>query len=183
MKLKPAILLLVGFFVCGWIAWLCYAPSPTTRFIEFRDGEYYPDVHCEPGQRVTPEACRMAVFRITNNSHAPYSYFGNGPSLPFYIYRYPDPSHDSGWLTISPRKYGGVADTIAPRSFLEIVVPEANTPFAIGINFERGTAEQLQQNRDSRSGISKFIRWLRCLNVPNYYGGPEPTWSTVAHDH
>ena len=176
MKRGPIILLLVGLFVCGCIAWLGYAPSPTIRFIEYRNGQYK-----IPGE--TWRANRAAVFRITNDSRFPYSYFGYGPSLPFYIYRHPDPSHDSGWLTISPRKYGGVADTIAPRSFLEIVVPEANTPFAIGINFERGTAEQLQQNRDSRSGISKFIRWLRCLNVPNYYGGPEPTWSTVAHDH
>ena len=172
MKRKPIILLLVGLFACGLIAWLGYAPSPTIRFIEFRDGQY----------RILGEtwkADRAAVFRITNDSRFPYSFRSYGSSLPFYIYRIPDRSDESGWLPLWPRRFGDVADTIAPHATLDIEVPAEKPPFAIGINFERGTAEQLQSRNRSPSALSKF--WFRCLGTPEYYGGPEPTWSTVAH--
>ena len=173
MKRKPTILLLVGLFACGLIAWLGYAPSPTIHFIEFRDGQY-----SIPGEIF--KADRAAVFRITNDSRVPYSFIGYGPSLPFYIYRIPDHSHDSGWVSISPRKYGGVADTIAPHATFDIEVPDEKPPFAIGIHFERGTAEQLQSRNSSPSSISRFIYLLRCRIDPDYLG-PEPTWSTVVH--
>lgn len=168
MKRKPTILLLVGLFVCGMVAWYSYAPSPTIRFMEYRDGEFK-----IPGEPWTAD--RAAIFRITNDSSAPYSYFGYGPSLPFYVYRYSDPSDESGWLALSPRKYGEVADTIAPHSTLDIAVPAlSEEQFAIGIHFERGTAGQLEW----RSALSRFLRRQGFFRTSE--NGPEPTWSNAA---
>ncbi len=205
MKRKPIILLLVGFFASGLTAWLGYAPTPTISFIEFREGQSI------PARNGITRVGRVAVFRITNDSRSPYSFFGYAPSWPFYLSRSPDPSDKSGWVTTSPRKWGGVADTIEPhstidihvhlnasdvqmpgdlapsdyaerlaRADLEAQVPlESQRPFAIGIHFERGTAEQLQSRDSSPSTISRFIYRLRCRIDPKYFG-PEPTWSTLA---
>jgi hypothetical protein len=175
MKRKSILLLLVGLCACGLIAWLSYAPSPTIRFVEFRDG-LYPI----PSERT--EVSRAAVFRITNDSRVPYSFLGYGPSSPFYYYRVPDSSDESGWLALSPRRHGRVADTIAPHATLDLEVPvRGKGPFAIGIQFERCTAEQLQaRDSSSPSALSRFIRRLRYFRVPEYYSGPEPTWSTIA---
>ena len=169
MKRKPIILLLVGLFACGAIAWLGYSSSPAIRFIEFRDGQYLGEY---PG---TTKMGRVAVFRITNDSCAPYSFLGYGPSSPFYLYRVPTAS---GWTSISPRKWGGEADTIPPHATLDIQVPSGEPPFAIGIHFERGTAEQLQSRDRSSSDISTFFYRL-CRRIYPNYRGPEPTWSTV----
>ena len=175
MKRNPIILLLVGLFACAAIAWLAYSPSPAIRFIEFRDGLYYPDDQRPPDQPATPVGGRMAVFRITNDSRAPYSFFGYGPSSPFYLYRVPT---DSGWAPMSPRKWGDVPGTIPPHATLDIEVRAEEPPFAIGIRFERGTAEQLQSSSYSRSRTTRFFYRLRSRIDPNYLG-PEPTWSTV----
>lgn len=198
-KRKLIVLLLVGA-----IAWLFYSPSPTIRFIEFREGQSIPT------SSGIPRVGWVAVFRITNDSRHPYSFFANAPSWPFGIFKSADPSDKSGWSTSATRRWGHVADTIAPhssadvfihvnasdvqmkgdftpadraamlaRADLAVLVPlESQQQFALGIHFERGTAAELELRDGSRSSISWFFYRLRVRIDPDYR--TEPTWSTVA---
>ena len=198
-KRKRIMLLLVGLIV-----WFCYSPTPTIRFIEFRESQSIPT-----GSGI-PRVGRGAVFRITNDSRHPYSFFANAPSWPFGIFKSADPSDKSGWSTWAPRRWGRVADTIAPhstadvlvhvnasdvqmkgdftpadfaaqlaRADLAVLVPlESQQPFALGIHFERGTAAELESRNGSRSSVSWFFYRLRLRIDPDYR--TEPTWSTVA---
>ena len=188
----------------GLIAWLSYSPTPTIRFIEFREGQSVPTVSG------IPRVGRVAVFRITNDSRHPYSFFANAPSWPFGILKSADPSDTFDWRTWGARRWGRVADTIAPhstadvfihvnasdvqmkgdltpedhaallaRNDLAVLVPlESQQSFALGIHFERGTAAELEARDTSRSSISWFFYRLRVRIDPDYK--TEPTWSTVA---
>lgn len=195
---------LIMLLLAGVIAWFCYSPTPTIRFIEFREGQRVPT-----GSGI-PRVGRVAVFRITNDSRHPYSFFANAPSWPFGIFKSAVPSDKSGGSTWAGRRWGHVADTIAPhssadvfihvnasdvqmkgdltpadraaqlaRADLALLVPlESQQPFALGIHFERGTAAKLEARNGSRSSISWFFYRLRVRIDPGYR--PEPTWSTVA---
>ncbi len=187
--------------IVGLIAWFCYSPTPTIRFIEFREGQSIPT-----GSGI-PRVGRVAVFRITNDSRHPYSFFANAPSWPYLIAKSADPSDKSGWSPWAGRRWGRVADTIAPnstadvfihvnasdvqmkgdftpadfaaqlaRNDLAVLVPlESQQPFALGIHFERGTAAELELRDGSRSSISWFFYRLRVRIDPDYR--TEPTWS------
>ena len=206
MKRKLVILLLFGIIGCGLVAWLLYSPTPTIRFIEFRENQ-----KISVGNGPT-RVGRVAVFRITNNSRNSYSFLGYGPSWPFYTYRYPDPSDESGWTEMSPRKWGCVAETIAPHSTIDVSVHlhaadvqrpididpsdvaefiaradlaaqvpiELQPPFAIGIHFERCTAAELMSGNIPKNWFSEFLSWLNS-RIDRNYQGPEPTWSTLAY--
>lgn len=155
------ILWLVGVLALGWVALRWYPPSPSIRFVGFRESAQ--------GQ--------AAVFQIVNDSRDSFSYYGEGPSLPFYSLRLPK---GAGWTTVNLGWCGTGAGwhAIAPRSTIDFQVNPAEVPaapFAVGILFERGTAAEVQTSA-REPGI---LEWVRHQIIPGY-GGPEPTWSTVA---
>ena len=157
----------------GALAWRNHSSTPTIEFVEFRG----------------TGTDRIAVFRIVNESTASFACCGALRSRPFYCYRVPVAS---GW------EYGHFgwglspdAQTILPGTTAEIQVwtPSGSLepPFALGINFERGTADKFASRRyDSYSRAELFVSyWLSLIQSVRYrinpnYRGPEPTWSTLA---
>ncbi len=170
MKLKLILLGFVALAACGVVAWLICRPTPEIRFVAFQEGTNG----------------RMASFQIINESGSPFATFGYGPDSPYFSYRVSTPA---GWK--KPRVgwvgwcgTGAGFHTLAPHSVTEIQVPVPHdspaAPFAVGIHFQRGTAEELvSHSRSPRSRVDEFFDWLR-LRINPDYKGKEPTWSSVA---
>jgi hypothetical protein len=142
MNRKAAFLCLVCVAILLALAggvWRLFPPVPSIDFVEYRDGKYG----------------RIAIFRITNDSSMPFSFFG-------YVYTGPFPSHGpaspygavrvrtaAGWVEdrISPCYAVAQCYTIAPHSTMEVQVAkirrDPGAPFDFGIRFLRGTAAQV----------------------------------------
>jgi len=154
---KLAVLLLVaGLF--GILIWFVpKGATPSVRFVEFRTSEH--------GDRV-------AVFRLSNPSDRPFSYFGE--MMPFFRCRV---LTKTGWQEEKLGWCSMVAGfhELSPHASLDFkVVPlDEATRISVGVGIERGTPEEIRNASQGPFGeLRNFIR--RCLPEP------ELTWSAPA---
>ncbi|WP_395742018.1 hypothetical protein [Prosthecobacter sp.] len=164
MQPRLILLSLVGLLLVG----VFWRPGPSIRFVAFK-GE---------------NQGRVAVFKMVNDSGAPYSIFSEGLKFPHYCCKIYEPAgwraHAMGWCGT-----GSGWHTLAPHSVTEFEVSvrdvqEASAaPFVIGIYFERGSATQLTDR--THSGVSRFFSGLISLLREKITGSadPDPTWSDV----
>ena len=164
MKLKPFLVWFVVLAVCGVVAWLACRPTPVIRFVAFQESKNG----------------RLASFQIVNDSDSPFTVYGHGPDSPRYSYRI---STHTGWQRKGLGEWCGTGmglHTLAPHSVTEMqaFVPQDSpaAPFAVGIHFYRGTAEEVGSHPPSR-----FVEVLQELyaRINPSAAKPEPTWSTV----
>jgi hypothetical protein len=156
-----------------WIVSFAFLPEPSIQFVEFRD----------EGRE------KVAIFRITNRSWLPISFYGYeypapfppnpGPPQPIGAYRV---QTLGGWKSdvISPcRQTLAKCHTVAGRSSIDVQMElfrdARNAPAALGIRFQRGTAAHI-----SSPAYMKFVEWhygvRRLLHLPM----PDYTWSNVS---
>ncbi|WP_395742013.1 hypothetical protein [Prosthecobacter sp.] len=155
---------LIGLLLVGALLLFLWRPGPSIRFVGFMEAKHG----------------KMATFRVANDTDEPYSYFGGDPSAPAFSYKIDGPSpvdiqHATWCLT------GLQWHTLAPHSVMEIQVsvPRPESPFAVGVRFERGTAADLKALRVKPTFMSMLILHLQKKILPGS-AHPEFTWSNTA---
>lgn len=161
MNRKLILCCLIGISLISGTIWWNAAQSPTLQFVEFRKTEYG----------------RRAVFRIVNDSHTSFSFYGEA-GIPFYRWRLPT---TKGWKvdTLGWCGTGAYFHDVLPHSSMEIITEmpaeKPGTSYALGVHFEQETAKEAQERMYSR--LTRFFQTVRyILHLPTE---PEPEWSAL----